>query len=169
MAEVLLKAELGRRGCNDVEVASAGTWAGAGYEATGDAIAAMAGRSIDLRAHRSRPLDPQEVMDADVVVVMTSVHLREVLGYVAAAKDKVIMLKEIGEIALEHSAADARSRLTALLQAERPPSRRGLDLDDPMGLPPSAYVRCADELEAGIRVLADVLCGTIPPSEQTPS
>jgi protein-tyrosine phosphatase len=165
MAEVLLRAEVERRGCDEVEVASSGTWAVGGYGATREAIAVMAGRQIDLSAHRSRPLDLGELEEADLIVVMTSAHVDEVLNLAPEVKDKMIMLKELGEMALANDGADARARLAALLGMERPTPRRGLDLDDPMGLPSRAYERCADELEAGVLVLADVLCGTLPRSE----
>jgi protein-tyrosine phosphatase len=169
MAEVMLRAELKKRGCGDVEVASCGTWAGSGYAATSQAVEVMSGRGIDLVTHRSRPLDPQEALDADIVIAMTSVHVDEIMDVAPQVKDKVIMLKEIGEVALSARPAEARARVAELLRADRPKGRRGLDLDDPMGLPSSAYERCADELEAGVVALADVLCGTIPPAEGAPS
>jgi protein-tyrosine-phosphatase len=169
MAEVLLRGELHRRGCDGVQVASCGTWAGAGYSATDDAVATMARRRIDLSGHRSRPLDSREIEDADLVVAMTSVHVDEILDQVPGAKNKVIRLKEIGEMAVGDSAADAAGRLAAFLGSDRPPNRRGLDVDDPIGLPASAYAKCADELEAGVRVLADVLCGSLPPATEAPS
>jgi protein-tyrosine-phosphatase len=169
MAEVLLRNELQRRGCDGVQVASCGTWAGAGYAATDDAVVAMARRRIDLSAHRSRPLDADEVADADLVVAMTSGHVDEILEQVPGAAHKVIRLKEIAEMAKESSASDAAARLAAFLLSDRPGSRRGLDVDDPIGLPASAYARCADELDAGVRVLADVLCGTILPEGKAPS
>lgn len=169
MAEALLKNELRRRGCDDVDVASSGTWAGGGYPATRDAIAVLAARQIDLGSHASRPLDAQEVMEADIVVVMTTVHVEEVLEYVPEAEDKIIMLKEIVDIAVENDAPDARARLRSLLAADRAPNSPRLDLEDPMGLPLSAYEKCADELAAGVGILADVLCGTIPASREPPS
>ena len=169
MAEGLLKAELRRRGCSDIRVSSSGTWAGAGYPATEGAIAAMARRHIDLSGHVSRPLDRQDVADADVVVAMTSAHVEEVLELVPDAKDKVIMLNEVAEVALENSAADARSRLAAMLDAPRPASREGLDVEDPIGRSAGDYRACADELQAGVMLLADVLCGGIQPAIGSPS
>jgi hypothetical protein len=52
----------------------------------------------------------------------------------------------------------AGAGLGALLAATRPPSRRSLDVDDPMGLPARAYERAAGEIEAGVKVLAEALC-----------
>jgi protein-tyrosine-phosphatase len=157
MAEVLLRHELARRGCSHVDVSSAGTWAYEGSGATTHAIKVLAGRDIDLSAHRSRALVAEEVEGADVVVAMTSVHVREVLERAPRARHKVILLKEIPEIAAV-SGPDAAGRIEALLRATRPEPRRDLDVDDPMGLPRSAYHRCAGDLEAGVTALADVLC-----------
>jgi protein-tyrosine-phosphatase len=157
MAEALLRHELTRRGCSNVEVSSAGTWAYDGSEATMHAIKVLAGRHVDLSAHRSRPLVAEEIEAADVIIAMTSVHVREILERVPRARHKVILLKEIPEIAAV-PAADTAARIEALLTATRPHPRRGLDVDDPMGLPRRAYERCAGDLEAGITALAEVLC-----------
>ena len=157
MAEALLRHELARRGCSHVEVSSAGTWAYDGSGATTHAVNVLAGRDIDLSTHRSRALLAEEIEAADVVVAMTSVHVREILERTPRARHKVILLKEIAEIAAV-SAPDAAGRIEALLTATRPQSRRSLDVDDPMGLPRRAYERCAGDLEAGIAALAEVLC-----------
>jgi protein-tyrosine-phosphatase len=161
MAEALLRHELARRACSHVEVSSAGTWAYDGSGATTHAIKVLAGRDIDLSAHRSRPLVAEEIEAADVVIAMTSVHVREILERAPRARHKVIMLKEIPEIAAAH-ARDSAGRIEALLTATRPQPRRGLDVDDPMGLPRRAYERCAGDLEAGITALAEVLCPSRP-------
>ena len=157
MAEALLRHELARRGCSHVEVSSAGTWAYDGSGAMTHAIKVLAGRDIDLSAHRSRPLVAEEIDAADVVVAMTSVHVREILECAPRARHKVILLKEIPEIAAA-PAPNSAGRIEALLTATRPQPRRGLDVDDPMGLPRRAYERCAGDLEAGITALAEVLC-----------
>lgn len=157
MAEALLRHELARRGCADVEVASAGTWAVDGGRATASAVEVLARRNIDLSTHRSRALLAEEIEAADVVVAMTSVHVTEILDLTPHARHKIVLLKEIPEM-LAHARDGAREGLEALLEATRPPSRRGLDVDDPIGLPVRAYERCAGDLESGIAALADVLC-----------
>lgn len=153
-----MRAELRRRGCSGIDVASAGTWGGVGYPATSDAVDVLAARQIDLATHRSRPVDEEELAEADLVVAMTSVHLQEIEAIRPGTRAKTVLLKEVAEIA-EGDVPDPRGRLRSLLEARRPEPRRALDLDDPMGLPQSAYERCAGELEAGVRALADVLCG----------
>ncbi len=164
MAEALLRTAFAERDCgDDIEVASAGTWADRGSPATSGAMDAMAARGIGLRDHRSRPATSQEIESADLVVVMTSVHVTEVLQAVPTARPKLVMLKELPEMKAGPAGADlgasAQERLERLLEAPRPEPRRALDVDDPIGLPASAYKRCADELARGVDALADVLCG----------
>jgi protein-tyrosine phosphatase len=159
MAEAMLRHELARRGCGDVVVESAGTWAGDGARASGAAVELLSARGIDLSRHRARSLIAGAIAEADIVVAMTSIHVAEILDLAPDAADKVVLLKEIPEINRGPGAAgDARGRLRALLAGERPGPRRTLDVDDPMGLPAGAYERCAADIEGGIAVLAEVLC-----------
>jgi hypothetical protein len=68
------------------------------------------------------------------------------------------LLKELAEIETSPEPGPALAdRLAALLEGRRPPSRRGLDVDDPMGLGSGAYLRCLEELEAGVFAIADLL------------
>ena len=160
MAEALLRHALESRGCEDIEVASSGTWAYHGREATPEAISTVASRGADLSAHRSRPVEHDEITSADLVVAMTSVHVREILSLVPEVGDRLVMMKEIKEIVPAPWPPDAttKERLDSLLRGQRPKRRRSLDVDDPMGLPVHAYERCAGELEDGIDALVKVLC-----------
>ncbi len=159
MAEAMLRHELRGRGCDGITVVSRGTWATSGDPATDGAIAACRSRGVDLTAHRSRPVDPNELRDADLIVAMTSVHREELSRLAPGEMDKVVLLKELAELEpAGPSGSEAADRVRALLSAERPRWRRALDVDDPIGLPFSAYERCAGDLEAGVRVLADALC-----------
>jgi protein-tyrosine-phosphatase len=137
MAAALLRHELARRGCSDIEIASAGTWAVEGSGATTDAVSVLAARGVDLKLHQAQQLIAHDVVTADLVVAMTSVHVREILDLVPAAAPKIRLLKELA------------------------------DVDDPMGLPASAYERCAEELGHGVRVLADLLCGPAPEDDSS--
>lgn len=157
MGEALLRYELAQRGCDGIEVSSCGTWASAPQPATAHAVTVLEGRGIDLRAHRSRALEAAELEAADLVLAMTSVHVGEIEEVAPAALPKVRLMKELVELDLPPGAG-----LTELLAATRPPSRRGLDVDDPMGLPSRAYERAAGEIAAGVEILAEVLCGRRP-------
>lgn len=160
MAEALLRHELARRSCDDVDVVSAGTWGIAGSPATADAVDVLRAQGVDLSSHRARALEPDQVRQADVVIAMTSVHRREIHELVPEAAGKVFLMKELVELELAATPAGSprETRLRAVLEATRPPWRRELDLDDPMGLPRSAYERAFRELAAGVSILADVLC-----------
>ncbi len=160
MAEALLKRALAERGCDGIEVASVGTWAHPGWHATPEAVDTMRARGIDLAEHRSRPPEQEELVAADLIVVMTSVHEREIRMLAPDVVVKVVLLKELPELGLGDLPPDVtrEGRLKALLALPRPKRRRALDLDDPIGLPLGAYERCADELSKDIDILVDVLC-----------
>jgi protein-tyrosine phosphatase len=158
MAEGLLRLRLAERGCSEIEVLSAGTWAYEGNAASQGALDVFRARGWDLGPHRSRDITVELLREADLVVAMTSVHRREVAELDPEAATKTVLLKELAEIEAEAAEGDARGRLRALLAGRRPHPRRALDLDDPMGLPSFAYERSFSEIEAGVDVLLDVLC-----------
>lgn len=158
MAEALLRAGLAERGCDGVDVSSAGTWANTGNPATDGALEALRGRGVDGSAHRSRPLERAEVERADLIVAMTSVHRREVLDLYPDAAPKLVLMNELAEIQTAADGAD----LERLLTGVRPEWRRALDLDDPYGLGWSAYDRTLRAIEAGVDVLADLICRSEP-------
>lgn len=168
MAEGVLRDAALRRGCS-IDVSSVGTWAYPGHEATAEAVEVLRGRGIDISAHRSRPLEPNELADADIVVAMTSVHRREILGMAPEVEGKLILMKELVELAPEGALPDAaEARLERLLGASRPKWRRALDLDDPIGKPIGAYERTVAEIELGIEVLVEALCGRENPGHRGP-
>jgi protein-tyrosine phosphatase len=160
MAEASLRQELRDRACNGIEVASAGTWAASGEPATDEAISVCDARGIDLSEHRSRPLEPEDIEDADIVLGMTSVHFQEVASLVPEARRKTMLLKGIAETEMAPLPPDAfaEERLQALLMGGRPQWRRKLDVADPIGRPLRIYERCFSELQDAVRRLADILC-----------
>ena len=160
MAEVLLRHSVTERGCEGIEISSVGTWAYYGRPATEEAIATMAERGADLTAHLSRPVEVAELREADLIVAMTSVHVRELANLAPDVSDRVVLLKELREIQSESLGADStpEDKVRALLTGQRPKRRRDLDLDDPMGMPIGAYERCAGELAEGVDVLVKALC-----------
>jgi len=164
MAEVLLKHELRRRDCPGVHVASSGTWGMDGSPATPEAVQVVGELDIDLSSHRARSIDVDEVRTADLVVAMTSVHVREIIQMVPDAKEKVVLLKQLMATEVEPLAADASrtQRLEALLAGHKPALVRAHDVDDPMGMPMGRYRRTVAELSDGIERLADVICGPRP-------
>ena len=160
MAEGLFRVALERRRCREVEVASSGTWAYAGSAPTPEAAKVAADLGADISSHQSRPLTAAEVDEADLVIAMTSVHLKEISDVSPRARDKLFLMKELLEI---QPRPPLGAGLAALRAGQRPSWRRALDLDDPIGLPLSAYQRCVGEIHAATEFLANVLCGPPPP------
>jgi protein-tyrosine-phosphatase len=71
MATALLNEIIRRHGqAGSIEVSSAGIWAQEGHPATPLAQRVMQERGLDISAHRSHLLKPQDVAAADVVVAM---------------------------------------------------------------------------------------------------
>jgi protein-tyrosine phosphatase len=87
--------ELADRG---LEVLSAGTSAPGGAPATAEAVAAAAERGARIDGHRSRPLSPDLLRHADVILCMTRSHLRQVREALACVAGCVSLLDEEGEI-----------------------------------------------------------------------
>lgn len=156
MAEGLFRVALERRRCTEVEVASSGTWAYTGSAPTPEAAKVAADLGADISLHKSRPLTREEAEEADVVIAMTSVHLKEIADLAPGARGKVFLMKELREIDPRPSLGGGTASLRG---GQRPSWRRDLDLDDPIGLPLSAYQRCVGEIHEGTELLANVLCG----------
>lgn len=76
LAERLARREAGDRGLDEVEVRSAGTFAGRGAPASSGAVLAARRQGLDLSGHRSTPLGPDLVEWADLVLAMTNAHRR---------------------------------------------------------------------------------------------
>lgn len=161
MAEGMMRHSLNERGCAEVEVSSAGTWAYQGNPATPLAVETVGKDGIDLSSHSSRAIEMDELLAADVIVAMTSVHVREITSLAPEVVDRIVLMKELREIEPLPLPKDAGvdKKVEALLRGERPGRRRSLDVDDPMGLPAGAYERCARELRQGIDVLVETICG----------
>ncbi len=160
MAEALFRHAVTERGCNDIEISSVGTWAYYGTPATEEAIETLRSRGVDLTSHISRPVEIDELRAADLLVAMTSVHVRELANLLPEVAGRVVLMKELREIQSAPVGPDAtkEERVGALLSGQRPAPRRALDVDDPMGMPIGSYERCANELQEGIDTLVTVLC-----------
>ncbi len=162
MAEGVLRHLARERGC-EIEVSSVGTWAYSGQPATDEAIEVLRAKGIDLSGHRSHPAERWALEEADVIVAMTSVHRREILDLAPGVADRIVLLKELVELALDGELpTTSEQRIARLLGAPRPEWRRALDLDDPIGLPIGAYERTLAHIEMGLEVLISALCGPAP-------
>jgi protein-tyrosine-phosphatase len=126
MAEVFLREALasqaGRLPAGEWVVRSAGTWARDGLPAASGSMEAMASRGFDLSPHRSHLLGREDVLEADLILVMTAGHREAILAEFPAAAGRVHLL----------------SRMSG------PP----FDIADPFGGAQAEYEACAAELQA---------------------
>jgi len=128
MAEGLAKRLIAERlGCDVAEleehnvfVSSAGVSGGIGG-ASPAAMAVMAGRGIDLSNHRSAQVRPDDVKQADHVLVMTSSHRDYLVRLCPEEAEKISLLIPEGDVV------------------------------DPMGGDEERYQACADLLESSLR------------------
>lgn len=160
MAEVMLAAKLARRGV-DADVRSAGILEG-GKPAWPEAVEAVAERGLDLGAHRSRPMEPGLVRDADLVLGMAREHAREAIALEPSAYSRVFTLKELVRAGTRHprggepldtwlaDLADGRA-VEDLLGAD--PAD---DIGDPIGGPLDAFRATATELDGLLDALLTI-------------
>ena len=109
----------------DMNISSAGLSGFSGSPASEGAKAAMEARGFSLANHRSQAAYGQTFADFDLIIPMTSNHKKAILAALPKLGDKVFTLGELV-------------------------AKRGEDIteiDDPYGLPVSAYVDAANTIE----------------------
>jgi len=161
MGEALLAREAGER-LVPVAVGSAG-FVTRDRAAEPYAIEVMAEHGVDIAAHRSRLTTPDLLAEADLVLGMAREHVREAFVTERAAAHRSFTLKELvrrgtsaggpeGDVADWLGALDAGRDPTELLGSDPRD-----DIADPMGLSRRRFRACADEIEANVIALADLL------------
>lgn len=85
----------------DLEVASAGTAAFPGLEASSQAVVAMRSRGLDIRSHRSRTVTDGSLADVDLVLTMTSRHKEYIIRLWPEMAAKVHTLTEYSGMGTE--------------------------------------------------------------------
>ncbi|MGB4432414.1 MAG: low molecular weight protein arginine phosphatase, partial [Bacillota bacterium] len=99
-----------------------------------EAVEVMARKGIDISAHISRPVEYEDIENADLVITMTEAHKSMLLfGYPEFATKIYTLSEMLGEF--------------------------WGDVIDPFGQGLEAYERTADFLEDSLRVLAKRLAG----------
>lgn len=149
MAEALL-----RHRAPSIEVRSAGSWREGEPASEGSAVA-MRARGLDLSAHRSRLVRPDDVAWADLVLGLARRHVREVALLGPGALARSFTLKELvrrgsaagprapGEpLAAWLERVGAGRTATALL-GDDPAD----DVADPVGQPQPRYDAAASEIQ----------------------
>jgi protein-tyrosine-phosphatase len=86
------------KGKGDYKIINAGTAAIKGMPATSEAIQVMSEQNIDVSGHRSSPLSDEMIKQADLILVMERRHKENILSRSPQAKDKVVLLSELGDI-----------------------------------------------------------------------
>jgi protein-tyrosine phosphatase len=171
MAEALLRSALHRHlGDAAPAVASAGTIARDGAPAMPEAVKAGAELGVDVSRHSARRLRPEDIRDADLIVVMAAEHLEEVHALVPDADSRTFTLKELVRLLEETGSrpVDATASDGGLVVAVSDAHRRRTgspaipdqdDVMDPLGLSLHSYRVVASELEDLCERLARGLYG----------
>jgi protein-tyrosine-phosphatase len=93
MAEGGLRVLLENKKIGGVDIFSSGTSAASGFPATIYAIEAAKIWDADISKHRSRPLTPELVEQADLIFAMTPSHCYEVIRLAPDARDRTFLLR----------------------------------------------------------------------------
>jgi protein-tyrosine-phosphatase len=161
MAEVLLRSHLHARGI-DAHVHSAGTmyWDGPAAE---HAVAVMLEIGVDLSTHRSRPLTPAMLDEADLVLGMTRSHVAAAGNHSPDAADRTFLVGELvrlGESVGPRRADEPVRDWVARVARVRPAGAPGRAIDevaDPLGEPFDVYRGTARRLDTELRAVAMLL------------
>lgn len=124
MAEYILRHRLGSE--YDVSIESAGLMAAEGASASENAIQALREWGIDMSGHRSRSLNAHRARAADLVVVMTDEHRRDVLRQWPDLEGRVHLLGSFGT------------------------GKKAFDIPDPMGLSLDVYRNTRNRISEAI-------------------
>jgi len=144
MTEALFKHMLENKEGNfkDINVSSAGTCAWDGDSASQQAIEVLKEKGIDISDHRSTPLTPKLIKEADLILTMTYNHKMAVLHMCPKADGKVFTLKEYVLCDGEKS-----SILESALQ------ETNYDIKDPFGQSIEVYRKSKKEIEENLQIL----------------
>ncbi len=94
MAEAIFNRIVRERGLKGIRASSAGTSAVPGMSATMQAVTVAQKHGLDIRRHRSRPLTPEIVDEADLILTMTGCHWYDATEL--ADREKVSKLTSVG-------------------------------------------------------------------------
>jgi protein-tyrosine phosphatase len=164
LAAALLERELDRTGVK-AAVSSAGTAAPLLSTPDKRLLRTAGEHGLDLSAHRSRMLSPAILDEADLVLVMTAEHRRQVEALWPAAASRTVLLRTaVWKAQLmrggEQPFDQWVERLTADVPvAERPKLDLTNDIPDPIGGPLREYRAMAEEVSALVATLAARWCG----------
>lgn len=157
MAERLLVQMAEREGlADDIRVMSAGVSASFGMPISPGAAQALQKRGVSgYESHRSRPVAPEDVRAADLILTMATSHKKALLRRFPDAANKVYTLREyvslagrLGDGTNEWRRADAEDRCE-----EGHGGDESWDIEDPFGAPEREYDAVAEQIESALPVL----------------
>jgi protein-tyrosine phosphatase len=158
LAEAMLARALASAGIR-TEVASAGIAAPPGAAPDEKMQRVAAEHDVDLSTHRSEKLTREHLAAADLVLVMTRAHAREVAWLDRSALPRTVPLRiaawKAGKLAGQPRPFD---EWAAILAADvpllgRPTLSTGDDIADPVGKSLKRYRAMADEVDTLVRAL----------------
>jgi protein-tyrosine phosphatase len=163
MAAALLTARLAAQDAA-VSVHSAGITGDGGERPAPLAVAAMADRGLDISAHRSRPVGPDDLAAADLTLAMARAHLRHAVVLAPDVWPRAFTLKELVRRGEQIGPRPAGPGLASwLTQAHEGRDRRALlgdsaddDVADPIAGPRRAYTQTAELLSHLVDRLAEL-------------
>lgn len=127
MAEAMMKEMLAKKQKENIEVYSAGIYAGTGDVPTQTAVEVMKeSYGIDLSHHRATNIKESQIEKMDLILCATISHKIEILQDYPQLQNKVYTLKEYAGLAREG---------------------RNFDISDPWGYDKKVYENCAKEIE----------------------
>jgi protein-tyrosine-phosphatase len=130
MAEGLMRTLVPEEFRSRIQVASAGTLGINGSPATEFAIVAASRYGADIRSHRSQGITPELVKEADIILGMTTDHLRHVQSLYPGVRENTFLLKTFGR--------DKSRRLE-------------VNIPDPIGRSLEVYEECCYEIHSEIK------------------
>ena len=149
----------------EADVASAGTGAPEGAQPDRKLLRVADEFDLELFEHRSRQVTSEDVIESDLVLVMTGEHAEEVVDLVESAADRVVPLR----VAVWRAASLRGRQLpfaewVRLLTVQDPdrrasPNDRGNDVEDPIGGPLRGYRHMAAEVDHLVEQLATAWSG----------
>ncbi len=144
MAEAILK-EMVREKGEGYEVISAGTSAGEGEPAAGEAVRALEEEGIVLSGHRSRPVTGELLDRADLVITMTRGHKERVLEMRPQAGAKTFTLKEFS------AKMKGDEKVERILELDREEAQRRRDFQAQKGQEEQRLLARREQLKRDLR------------------
>jgi protein-tyrosine phosphatase len=153
IASEILKREAEELGCETLVVSSRGTKAPFGHAAPSEVVNCAGRLGIDITGHRSKRLSREDVVLADLVVVMEEWHadvVRELHPWA-----NVVLLGHMRDASVDH--ADSARGAFAVLGQHRS-TLPGHEIMEPIGrFNRRSYERCVEEMAPHLHVLAEII------------